>query len=77
MDLATALVQDIPDWRLSLVLLMDNCSAQKTQMTLAVLLNLGYRVIFSAPGSFTSAPVEKVFGALKSKDIRSRDDLRQ
>ncbi len=69
-ELASYLDITKPDWRDSHVLLLDNCSSHKTKITRTVLRNLGFKVMFSAPASFLSAPVEMLFGAVKRKDKR-------
>jgi len=59
-------------------LLLDNCPSHKTYVTKKILKILKVPVIFSAPASFYSAPVELAFAALKQKnfDDTSPDQLR-
>ena len=50
------------------MVLLDNCASQKTPLTRMILKHLGIDVIIIPHTSFLSAPVEKIFGALKRRD---------
>ena len=64
-----------PGWRRNHVVLMDNAKSHKSELSRSVINYLRIPTIFSAPGSMTCLPVEKVFGLLKLQIIdRSHSD---
>jgi hypothetical protein len=65
--LARSLDEKNIDWRDNHVLLLDNCSTQKTKLARSNILRLGFLVTYSASASFKTVPVKKVFGAMKRK----------
>ena len=51
------------------MLLLDGCPSHKTPLMRKVYANAGYNVIISAPASYLSIPVERLFGLLKKQDF--------
>ena len=49
--------------------LWDNASYHSSEETRAVIRKLGLKIIFSGPYSYSSAPVELLFGNLKVGEI--------
>ena len=66
-DLVRFLDRTRPKWRSSHCLVMDNCSAHRTELSMKVLRHLRVPVAYTAPASMTAMPVERVFGLLKSQ----------
>ena len=67
LDFARYMDQHRPDHRKHHWLIMDNMAGHKTALAKIVLAHLGLRISFSAPASFSSMPVERLFGIVKSK----------
>lgn len=67
-SLARVLDQYKPKWRDNHVLVLDNCSSQKTILTKTILKNLGFSVLLTAPASFKAMPIELAFAAIKRRD---------
>ena len=65
-DLVGHMDRHRPNWRRNHCLVMDNCSAHRTDLSKKVLHHLRVPVAFTAPASMTAMPVEKVFGLIKT-----------
>tara|TARA_B100000401_G_scaffold396941_1_gene306743 strand:- start:186 stop:656 length:471 start_codon:yes stop_codon:yes gene_type:complete len=70
--LVKLLDQQEPGWSESTVIMMDNASYHASKATKTAFEQLGLTVIYSAPYSYTSAPVETLFALLKHGDINPR-----
>ena len=68
-SLSNELDNDYPMWRENHLLLMGNCPSHKTELVRDVLASEGFRVMFSAPASYLSLPVESIFGLIKKCDL--------
>ncbi len=64
--LAQQLDNDDADWRDNTVLLLDNPPYHCSSETRATLHKLGFTTIYSGPYSYSAAPCELAFAALKS-----------
>lgn len=53
--------------------MLDNCPSHKTANVIKLLNALKISKLFSAPASYLVAPIERLFGALKSIDFDQRD----
>ena len=63
--LASVLTQESSDWRANTVFLLDGASYHKSAETKAHMINLGLNVIFTAPYSYDSSPIELFFAYFK------------
>ena len=63
--LVSKLDEQIPNWRSTHILLIDNAPSHSSDVTRAVLSSLQVPVCFSAPASYSCLPVERVFGILR------------
>ena len=72
-DLAKKLDNDRPGWRKSHIVLMDNAKSHKSETSKRVINHLRMPTVFTAPGSMTCLPVEKVFGIIKLKHINTEN----
>lgn len=61
-------------WRSHYFLLMDNCASHKTKRVLGLMQDLHVPYQFIAPASYLVAPVEGIFGVLKSIDFEQVPD---
>lgn len=68
-EMTTELDRILPEWRNSHVLLLDNCPSHKTPIVRKIIAGLRVPVLFSAPASYKSIPVELFFAALKGQDF--------
>ena len=68
-SLIDILTQDDPKSLDEIILLFDNASYHTSEETRSALKIMGLRVIYSGPYSYSAAPVELVFGALKNQEI--------
>ena len=67
--LVEAIDLDEPGWQEDTVFLMDNASYHTGADTMRVFNRLGLQVIFSGPYSYSAAPIETLFSALKCTEI--------
>jgi Asp-tRNA(Asn)/Glu-tRNA(Gln) amidotransferase C subunit len=67
--LAEELDKDRPGWREDTVILMDNASYNKNDVTIGTIRKLGMPVMFSASYSYDACPVERHFGYFKQAVI--------
>ena len=58
-----------PGWKKDTVILIDNAPYHSGQLTRAYFAALGIRTMYSAPYSYSGAPVERYFAALKSTNL--------
>lgn len=63
--LAEELDKDRPGWREDTVVLMDNASYNKNDVTIGTIRKLGMPVMFTASYSYDACPVEHHFGYFK------------
>ena len=63
--LATKLTKEDKNWRDNSVLLIDGAKYQTCVESVKYMKALGFRIIISAPYSYSSAPIEYVFGQFK------------
>ena len=61
--------QESPGWEDDTIFLLDNAAWHTSKVMRKRLARLGLRVIFSGPYSYSVAPVELVFAALKFGDL--------
>lgn len=64
-DLTKYLDTTRPGWRETTIVLMDNAKSHKSAISKRVIEYLNMPTVFTAPGSMTCLPVEKVFGIVK------------
>ncbi len=57
------------DWRENTVLLLDNAAYHVSSETKTALQRLGFTTMFSGPYSYSAAPCELVFAALKAGQL--------
>ena len=67
--LCLKLQQEDPEWRSNTVLLLDNASYHTSDYMIEKFQAFSVPVLFSGPYSYDAAPVEKVFAAIKTKDL--------
>jgi transposase len=51
------------------VILWDNATYHTSAETMSVVSRLGLQVLYSGPYSYSAAPVETLFSALKSREL--------
>ena len=61
--------QDTPTWRDDTIFLLDGARYHTSPETKEHLRRLGLKVIYTAPYSYASSPIEKLFGALKLGEL--------
>ena len=61
--------RDIPGWEADTYILYDNAPYHCSESTRAAIQRLGLKIIQSGPYSFSGAPIETVFSALKFGEI--------
>lgn len=67
--LAEALDLEVPGWRDDTVLLLDNAPYHTSEETKDALHRLGFTLIYSGPYSYSAAPCELLFAALKTGNL--------
>ena len=70
--LVLKLSEEDRDWRQKHMLLLDNASYHMQNFNLAVFRQLNIPVLFLGPYAYEMAPIERVFGMLKTKDLNDR-----
>ena len=68
-NLLRILDQETPMWREDVVFLLDGARYHTSPETKEHLRLLGLKVIYTAPYSYASSPIEKLFGALKLGEL--------
>ena len=63
--LVEKLNHETPDWMTNSIILLDNASWHKSEETIKALEDMRVPLIFSAPYSYSGAPIELLFAALK------------
>ena len=69
--LTRALELESPGWRDDTVLLWDNATYHKSAETKAVVETLGIQVLHTGPYSYSGAPIELLFAALKLGELNA------
>ena len=64
-SLTKVLDNETPGWQEDTVIQWDNAKYHSSEETRAVIRSLGLKVIFSGPCSYSAAPAETLFSALK------------
>ena len=67
--LARKLNQESPGWLENTVILLDGARYHTSDETRDNLKKMGYNVIFSAPYSYSAAPIELLFGGIKKGQL--------
>ena len=67
--LVEAIDLDEPGWQEDTVFLLDNASYHASAETMRVFNRLGLQVMFSGPYSYSAAPIETLFSALKCTEL--------
>ena len=67
--LAEKLTKEDKDWRSNTVILCDGARYLTSKESQTYMKALGFRVVITAPYSYTSKPVEYAFAFFKSVDI--------
>ena len=68
-SLTDTLDVESPGWQDDTVFLLDNAIYHTSEETRAVIRSLGLKLIYSGPYSYTSAPAELLFSALKIGEL--------
>ena len=71
--LAMVLSQEDPEWRKNTIWLLDNAAYHKKEDVRKHLIDLGVKVMFSAPYSYKAAPCELFFAYFKQHDLNPDD----
>jgi transposase len=66
------LYQESPDWREGTVFLFDGARYHTSEEMREYFRKMEVRVIYSAPYSYSAAPIELVFGALKRGELNKK-----
>ena len=61
--------EEAADWRDNTIFLMDNASYHSSEDMKEYFKKMEIKVIYSGPYSYTSAPIELLFGALKQGEL--------
>ena len=72
-QLIDKLDEEMPDWQDDTVILWDNAANHASSETMNTINRLGLQVIFSGPYSYSAAPIETLFSALKMGEINHDD----
>ena len=70
-SLTETLDAESPGWQDDTVILWDNATYHTSEETRAVIRSLGIKVIYSGPYSYSSAPIETLFSALKLGELNA------
>lgn len=73
-DLISVLDDHIVGWREQYIVVIDNCPAHTSAVSLMALAHLGVPLMFTAPASYKALPVEAIFGLLKATDLNGISD---
>ena len=65
--------EETPDWQDDTVILWDNATYHSSSETMNIINRLGLKVIFSGPYSYSAAPIETLFSALKMGELNHND----
>ena len=68
-NLIQLLNRETPDWQENSVILLDNATWNKGEQIIRALEHHGVRVMFSSPYSYSTAPIELLYSALKLGDL--------
>ena len=68
-NLKAKLDQETPGWQEDTYCLLDNASYHKSGKTRTAANLLGLKLIFSGPYSYSAAPIETLFSALKDREL--------
>ena len=71
-QLVLKLDQEDANWRDNTIILIDNAPYHTSESTVELMAGLSIPVLYTAPHSYDSAPIELLFAAFKSKDINPR-----
>ena len=55
------------------MLLLDNCANNKTSKVLSLINSIEIPTLYSAPASYSAVPIERFFGAIKSKNYEEEE----
>ena len=72
--LATVLNKEDKEWRRNTIWLLDGARYHTSKETRQMLQMLGVNYMFSAPYSYDSAPVERLFAYFKQKHINPENE---
>ena len=72
--LTAELDADSPGWYDDTVILWDNATYHSSSETMSVVSKLGIQIIYSGPYSYSAAPIETLFSALKLGELNHRGD---
>ena len=68
-QLIEVLEKEQPGWQEDTVLLWDNATYHTSAETMSVVNRFGLQVLYSGPYSYSAAPVETLFSALKCREL--------
>lgn len=71
-QLVKKLDQEDANWRDGTIILIDNAPYHTSESTVELMSGLSIPVMYTAPHSYDSAPVELLFAAFKSRDVNPR-----
>ena len=69
--LIESLNNETPGWQEDTVFLWDNATYHASAETMRVFNRLGLQVMFSGPYSYSAAPIETLFSALKCTELNT------
>ena len=70
-ELCKNLDDESPGWQEDTVILWDNATYHSSTETMCVVRRLGLQVIFSGPYSYSAAPTETLFSAMKRGELNT------
>ena len=70
-QLVKVLDRESPGWQEDTVILWDNAPYHSSNEAMSVVSRLGLQVTFSGPYSYSAAPVETLFSALKYGELNT------
>ena len=65
---------EVVDWRERYIVVLDNCPAHASEISIRVLTFLKVPLMFTAPASYAALPVEGIFAGLKALDLEQIAD---
>ena len=71
-SLCLKLQEEDPEWRHNTILLLDNATYHVSDYMLEKFERFRVPVLFSGPYSYDAAPAEKVFSAIKARDLNPK-----
>ena len=74
LEMISMLDVEVKDWRERYIVVLDNCPAHASEISMRVLTFLRVPLMFTAPASYAALPVEGIFAGLKALDLEQIED---